>query len=203
MRNKLKISWMWGLLLPLWFVLQGCHSSKVYSDYVEGIDFSQFKTFAWLPSHDTSKSLYDNKMVMNNMRNEINNQMELRGYSVDTKNPDVLLLLHANFEDRQELVRTPIYSTYSYYYPGFYAGPGYPFYYNYYNTIPNVVGYDIRPVEFTQGTIVIDMIRSSTNELIWRGWTKTEIDNPEKFKKDVDKAVDDIFKKFPVAKKKK
>ena len=31
--------------------------------------------------------------------------------------PDLLLLLHTNFEEKQELVRTPVYSSYNYYYP--------------------------------------------------------------------------------------
>lgn len=186
-------------------LLTACTSRKVYSDYVEGIDFNQFKTFAWLPSTegDSSEDLYNNEIVISNIQKQVNDEMKARGLEVNTENPDLLILLHLNFQQREELVRTPIYSSYNYYYPGFYAGPGYPYYYYYYNTVPSISGYDIRPVEFTQGTIVVDVVRAETKELIWRGWSETRIDDPEKFKKQIQKTVQGIYKEYPVRRPKK
>ena len=48
------------------------------------------------------------------------------------------------------------------------------------------------------GTLTIDMFDSSNKQLIWRGSSSdTLADKPEKNEKKLDKAVADMFKKFP------
>lgn len=189
------------LMLSLILMLSQCNPVKVYSDRMEGVNFERFNTFAWLPSRDTSgNSLHENPIVLQNLRNTINKELFMRGYEIDTRDPDILVLVHVNFKEVQELVQTPVYSSYGYYYPGFYATPGYPFNYSYYNTVPNIAGYNIQSVEFTRGTVVIDVIKSESNELIWRGWANTDIEDPDDFQRDMRKVVEEIFEKYPVDK---
>jgi hypothetical protein len=183
-------------------IISGCSTTRAYSDAREGVNFTQFQSFAWLPDSDSiQEDIYDNQIVRENIRSHITSELKDRGYSVNSENPDLLVLMHVNFEDKEELLRSPIYSSYGYYYPGFYAGPGYPYYYNYYGSVPYVSGYDIRTVEFTEGTIVVDIIKADTKELIWRGWSETRIDDPDHFRKDINASVDEIFDEYPLGEK--
>ena len=195
---------LWAIIgmLIIYSSVSGCRSTRVFSDYVEGVDYGQFRTFAWLPADDSTEgSLFKNPIVFQNLRNNINKELFARGYEIDPRSPDLLILVHANFREVQELVQTPVYGSYGYYYPGFYAGPGTPYNYMYYNTIPNIAGYNIQSVEFTQGTVVIDVIQKEANELIWRGWAQTDITDPDDFRKVMRKVVEDIFEKYPKKRK--
>lgn len=177
----------------------GCSSARVYSDYVQDVNFERFDSFAWLPTPDTVEgSVYENEILMQNIRSYVNREMFERGYSIDTKDPDLLVLVHTNFERREELVRTPIYSSYNYYYPGFYAGPAYPYYYYDYGRVPFVTGYDIRELTYTEGVVVVDIINQENNTLIWRGWIEETVDDPTEFREDVSSRIDDLFEEYPV-----
>lgn len=187
------------LMISAGFGLAACSSANVYSDYVQGVNYERFDTFAWLPTPDTvQESVYENDILMQNIRGYVNREMMERGYKIDTKNPDLLVLVHTNFEQREELVRTPIYSSYNYYYPGFYAGPAYPYYYYDYMGVPFVQGYDIRELTYTEGMVVVDIINKANNTLIWRGWIEDAVNNPQEFRNDLSKMTDELFEEFPV-----
>lgn len=48
------------------------------------------------------------------------------------------------------------------------------------------------------GNLTVDVFDGSTKQLLWRGEASDAVgDNPEKNEKKMDKAVDDMFKKFP------
>ena len=48
------------------------------------------------------------------------------------------------------------------------------------------------------GTLVLDMYTTNDKHLIWRGTASDTLsDNPERNEKNLDKAVDKMFKKFP------
>lgn len=198
--------WVYIILMGMMLgSLGSCSSARVYSDKVQGVDLSRFKTYAWLPSPkdttDGNKNALSSDIADQNIRAAVDREMQSRGYRLDPTNPDLLVLQHTNFQNRQETVRSPIYSSYNYYYPGFYAGPWYPYYYSGYSSMPYITGYDIRQIEYTEGKVVIDVIDRDKHQLVWRGWSTEEIDT----QKDVNKLykhVEDIFDKYPVKAKK-
>lgn len=124
--------------------------------------------------------------------------MAVRGYSINVENPDLLILTHTMFQEREEYVRTPVYSSYSYFGPGFYAGPWYNYYYLGYTSIPQVVGYDIEKIDYVEGRIVIDIIDRKENKVVWRGWSKGEKDDPKEVQEDLKETIDEIFEEYPV-----
>lgn len=192
------------LIIIVSTVLSSCYSTKVHSNKAKGVDLSKFNTYAWLPIVDTaSGSLYYNEIVQENLIDQVNKEMRARNYSIDTANPDLLILLHLSFNQEQEnVVRSyPFYGTYPYYFHGFS-----PFYWNsnfypYYNTIGNVYAEEMATFEYTTGTLVIDIIQNSNDKLIWRGWSKERI-NPEKTSRELEEIVSEIFEKYPVEKQK-
>ena len=202
------------------FILSACGpTTTVYSDKLQGVNFSQFQTYAILPIVDSaSSSLYHNAILEQNLVNSINREMRVRGYVLDTENPDILVNLHLKLKDKEETVmeRYPLTSTYDYYtpvtdpltvdpgvvYPP--LGPQYtaPYYYPYYNRVTTVYGTELKEIEYTQGTVVIDIIRSSDNHLIWRGWSQ-EIIQPDIATSELQYVVEQIYTEYPVAENKK
>jgi hypothetical protein len=182
-------------------IMGGCSSARTYSDQVQGADFSVYKTYAWLPldkGDTTAKAIMDNEITYQNIIKAADEAMAERGYVLDTKNPDVLLKAHTMFEKERDVVRSPLYSSYNYYYyPGSPTGLWNPYYYNGYYNAPYVTAYDLREIEYIEGRIVIDVIDRQKKRLMWRGWSEEEIVD----QKDVDdlyESVEDIFKKYPV-----
>lgn len=182
----------------------GCSSARINSDQVVGVDFSAFKTYAWLPNgrDTTNKSILNNEITLQNIRAAADKEMMGRGYRLDASDPDLLLMAHTNFEKREEIVTRPYYSSYSYYHPGFSVGPWYPYYYSGYYNVPYIHGYGIEEIQYTEGTVVIDVIDREKNQLIWRGWSEERLYDYE----DVEalyENVDKIFAEYPVKARKK
>lgn len=200
-------------ILLLFFVIWGCSpASTVYSDQLQGVDFNQFRTYAVLPVVDTaSNSLYHNAILEQNLIASIDREMTARGYTLDRENPDVLVNLHLKLRDRQETVvnRYPLTSTYDYYSPALdptlntqihpQLGPQYTgtYYYPHYQRISTIYGTEMRQIEYTEGTVVIDLIRTNDSYLIWRSWSQETID-PNAATSDLQFVVEQIFREYPV-----
>lgn len=182
-------------------VVAGCSSARTYSDQVKGVSFNSYKTYAWLPPESTDTTgneVLDNDITYQNLKAEADKEMARRGFTLNTENPDVLLRLHTNFQERHDIVRSPLYSSYNYYwYPASPTGLWNPYYYGGYYNAPYVTAYDLRQVDYTEGTVTIDMIDRKQGRMVWRGWSDEEISS-EKDVKQMYKDVDKIFKKFPV-----
>jgi hypothetical protein len=56
-------------------------------------------------------------------------------------------------------------------------------------------------IEYEQGTIVLDVVNTQTNRVVWRGWAQDSIDgmidNQELLRKEVNKAVARMMELFP------
>ena len=171
-------------------------SPAVYTDKAEGVNFTAYQTYAYLPSgerEEVSDTRFTEKII-----NEVNQEMQARGYRLDNQNPDLLVNVSTMYEEEEELRRTPVAGTYDYYTPGFYAPTTLdPYYYTGYNTIPTVTGYGIREVEYTEGTFVIDIIDSNDNKIVWRGWSETPV-QPTDLDESIREYVDNIFEEYPV-----
>ncbi len=180
-------------------MLVGCYSqSQIYSDQVRNVDLNKYSTYAWLPSQDRGDtSLYNNEILQSNLIATVDDQLQMRGFKGDGKNPDLLVLMHIMFEHETEVERTPRYSSYNYLYPSWYVFGGYAYYYNAYDRITYIDGFDIDTVHYTEGTVVVDIIEAKTNKLLWRGWSERLI-SPATYKNSLEKDVKAIFKEFPV-----
>lgn len=206
-------------IISLLLIISACSpAATVYSDQLQGVDFNQFRTYAVLPVIDSaSNSLYHNAILEQNLIMSIDREMKTRGYTLDNTNPDVLVNLHLKLQDRQQTVvnRYPLTSTYNYYTPltdpnavdprtvhpqlgAQYTGS---YYYPQYQSISTVYGTEMRELEYTEGTVVIDLIRTSDSYLIWRGWSQETVD-PNAATSDLQFVVEQIFREYPVKERK-
>jgi len=53
---------------------------------------------------------------------------------------------------------------------------------------------------YEEGTLIVDLFDAKTQEAVWRGTATQDLSsNPEKQSKNIDKAVQKLFSKFPPA----
>lgn len=52
--------------------------------------------------------------------------------------------------------------------------------------------------EYTEGTLILDIIDRSTDELVWRGSVSGNVEGISRLRKQIEKGVKAIMKKYPV-----
>lgn len=189
--------------------LVACYSptKNIYqSEKTPGVDFKNYKTYAWLPTKDTSfTKLASKKNVELALAQAVSQQLNMRGMQFDSLTPDCLftysLVLTKTYQVGQE--PPPVYA------PQSNAG-ALPGQYNMYYYVPASTAYynpelyqgSMKVTTFRDGTLVIDMIDRKTNKIIWRTDAQGKVE--EKDRKGVRPTINEIvpimFKKFPISK---
>ena len=161
--------------------LQGCATMNVSSHIERGVDFAQFRTWDFgpadaLPTGDPR--LDNNPFFKDYLEGAVGKALEVRHYGrVTSGTPDLLVHYHANISKSFDV-----------------------------NGVDNRNGYcydNCEPViiEYEQGTIVLDVVDTHTNRVVWRGWAQQNvngmIDNQELLRKEVNKAVTRMMELFP------
>lgn len=201
MKNKL-----WIAALTLVVALSACTSAykTVSTDYDRSVDFTQYKTFAWLPDKaDSANTPYNNEIIRNNIKNYFGQCMSDRAYKVDQENPDLLLQLVITNAKKEKVVTTypPAYYYRPYYYGSYYYLPyRFGYYYNYYPSYGyGYSGYSTtQKQEYVNGAITLNFIDRKTNKLIWTGTAEGDIYDPSVIERDLHPAVHSIIEQYPV-----
>lgn len=200
---------LWAITTIFIVMLIGCGTTynTVSSDYDRAVDFTQYKTFAWLPDKaDTINTPYNNEIIRNNIRNYFGQCMSDRGYNVDLENPDLLMQLVIT-SAKKERIFTSYPSSYyynPYYFGSFYYSPySYGYYYRYYPTYR--YGYSGYPgfsttqkQEYVKGSITLNLIDRKANKLVWSGNAEGDIYDPSNIGHDLHPAVHRILEQYPV-----
>lgn len=184
--NKRNIYIAFALLL---LGASGC----AVTDFDRSADFAQYKRFAWGESHvDVRNPVYDSDLINKRVRQIVEEEFARRGIVRNEDNPDFIVSYHTYTEKKE---RTSASSPYAYrYFPfGFYpfAFGWVPFGYPYMMGAPQVA-------EYTEGTLIIDITDRRADELIWRGSVSGNVDDIPRLRKQIEKGVRAIMKKYPV-----
>ena len=179
-------------------LLSGCIASGIYSNVDETINFKNYNTYAWLPNGDSLEyAAYDRERIHEAIVDQVPKELQFRGMRLNRENPDMIVGVHTMFEEQTRTMRQPIYRSYGYY-PGWYINPWYgPYYFYGFTTMHPFADDYIETVPYTEGTLVIDVVDKESNKIVWRGWTRNEID-PVRFVWDVEDYVHKIFEKYPI-----
>jgi hypothetical protein len=175
-----------GLVLLLVPFL-ACQSITVSTDWDTTKDFSQFKSYAWMPHppDHPDHERYHNALIDARVREAVNTEMAARGMRYSTlEGADLLVTYYLGME--QKLDVSTIYTSYGYGYRGWYGG--------------GPVAADTRVSQYEEGTLMVDILLPPNKDLLWRGTASTRVgrsSNPEKSQKTINKAVGKMFKKFP------
>jgi len=164
-------------------MLGGCAPVSVGSHVAPQIDFLRYRTFDWgpvdpLPVGDVR--LEESAFFQDHMQGAVERQMAFRGYErAEPGDPaDLQIHVHAVIHRRLEVNELD-------------AGRGLC------SRNACVAGV----TEFQEGTLVVDVIDTQTNRLIWRGWARNTLgdtlQNQDRLATRIDHAVAALLDRLP------
>jgi uncharacterized protein DUF4136 len=166
--------------LVLGTVALSAQAQKPQIQWNNSYAFDAVKTFAWQDTPETS--LEDRNPFMHSLiKNTIEAELATSGLTEVEANPDVWVNYHASTTTDTQL-RTDSYG----YSMGGYGMAGW----GYYGMAAGPVSSTTRVVEYTRGTLVVDIWDAKSKELVWRGTVSDTLpDNVQKAEKLVVKAI--------------
>lgn len=146
----------------------GARAQSVQSDFDRAFDFSKLKTFAFAPQQrGPNDPLAANPLNDRRIRTALDSQLVAHGYTQDsTGASDFLVAYHAATRARTSL------DAWGY-------GPG------------RWRGGRVDVNQYTEGTLIVDMVDPASKQLLWRGTATGTIQL-----KDVDKKIREAAKKL-------
>ena len=173
------------LTIGMLSVLAACSGISVNQDFVPGIDFQAYQTYAWMPNQgETSGS---NPMANQRIRSAIEGQLREDGFrEITSGEPDFYVGYHLILDEEVD------YTTYNDYWG---AGWSYRGFYG-----PGMTTSRTTAVRYTVGTLVIDFFDAEERSLAWRGTAEGQIhetSNPRERQARADEAVAKILSQFP------
>ena len=119
--------------------------------------------------------MLNNRIIDRRVRDDITRAFVARGYVVVEERPDFVVLYSTEALEVTDLDED--YGPYSRWW-----------------------GYCCEVDEFTEATVVIDVVDPRNGELLWRGGGESRVsDNPDKYARQLTRAVDAIVEKYPLA----
>ena len=159
----------------------GCATMTVSSHIERGISFAEYATYDWGPPDGlpTGDPRLDNNPFFNDhLQAAIEKSMARKGYELAvTGGADLLIHYHASVNQKIDVY-----------------GVDHRYGYCYENCEPQYSDYE-------QGTLIIDVVDTHTNKVVWRGWAQDSmngiIDNQQRLEKRVDDSVARMMERLP------
>lgn len=162
----------------------GCSSISITSDYNPATDFSSYTSFAIYDGVVKDSKLENVPLAKKRVLEAINNEMQKKGLiPADTSNASIIIFAQGGTTEKMNV------TDYGYGYGGWW-GP-YPY------------GRNIDVSYYTQGSLVIDFVDNSKDELVWRGIGTGALKDqgtPEERQAYIDEAVAKILSQYPPVK---
>lgn len=157
-----------ALLILALIVVGGCTQLDVYSDYDHDADFTRYQTYRWL-ERDKAEGIVP--LYDKRIRTRVDEQLAAKGMrKIEDGDVDVIVSYEAVMQERVQM------RTADYFWPG----------------------YQPELERYQQGTLIIDLVDPSANQVIWRGIANGVFDeNPQKASEQLNKAIEKIIKRYP------
>ena len=160
-------------------MLTGCASMKVTSYSKPGIDFTRYQTYDWEAADRLSTGdprLDNNPFFHERVQADVEKQLATRGFEKTTSGrPDLLIRYHASIRQRLDVNS---------------ADPD-----------GHCRGEDCQPYVYDKGALVLDLVDTRTNSLVWRGWAEGSvegiIDNQDWMEQKIDEVAARILERLP------
>ena len=165
--------------------LSGCATMMTVSSHVDrNVNFAQYRTFDWgpadaLPTGDPR--LDRDPFFKDHVQGAVERGLAARGMALSSSGtPDLLIHYHANISQRLDV-----------------------------NTVDRGYGYcrstdcPSETVWYEAGTLILDVVDSRTNKVIWRGWAQNSVEdilgNQDRMAETIDRAVTRMLRHLPPA----
>jgi hypothetical protein len=170
-------------------LLTACSSYDIKYDYDLDSDFSAFKTYRWIPRPESTgatsarTAVQSNTLLDKRIRAAVDAQLAAKGFTQSEDNPDLLVVYHTGLQNKVEV------TDWGYTYAGSYWG---------------WAGRDIDVYNYTEGTLIVDLVQASNRQLAWRG-SATGVVEPGRPPEEVEARLHDvvarIFANYPPPRK--
>jgi hypothetical protein len=162
------------------FGLLACASTQVNYDHDPSYDFGSLRSWDWMaePGQVQGAAGVRSPLVEQRIREAIGRNLDAKGYPrVEGGDSDFRVAFHGGADQKLD-VRTT-YDTYGY------------------RWRVSVERTEVR--QYTEGTLIIDIVDGDQNELVWRGIGVVEVHagSPEEITEQVNQVVTDVLKVFP------
>jgi Domain of unknown function (DUF4136) len=172
------------LFIVLAVTITSCSSVKVAYDYDKQVDFTKYKTYAFT---DEVAKLPVDDLNRERITSAVAAELTAKGFT-KSDNPDVLIDIFITAKKRTEAVANTS--------GGGYGGYGYGRYGYGGGFSTTTVNYN----EYTDGTLLINMVDKSTEKIAWQGRGTKTIDedaSASKREQNINYAVKQIFTNYP------
>ena len=159
-----------------------CASPKIGYDYDSSANFNGYHIYDWVADKQevTGDKRLDNRLVDGRMRNAIETQLRVKGYTASlNKRPDFYVAYHLGVKDMMKGSSTQNY-----------IGDRSQ------GTFTKIS--DIQP--YKEGTLLIDIVDATSQQLVWRGSALAEVDTgmtPEERNEHISNIIHALFAHFP------
>ncbi len=152
---------IWALsILP--FLTGACSSIRVTTDYDRKADYAALKTYNWAEPDKNQRTdpRIDWQFVDAPVRRAANQELVAKGYTLaGTGQPDFTLVYYVVLENRVEPVESVLPARY----------PMYGYQYTVSGNISWVLASPGQTRQYTQGSLMLDIVDARTNQALWRG----------------------------------
>ncbi len=171
---------IWQLTLIALALIVGCATVNIRSESAPTADFTKYKTFNFPVNVDdfAANVIRANPFLHKEMLRMLEQTMVAKGYVKTDKKPDLFVVYHVTTEQKTSVTT----------YTGGYYGWGYHGW---------GVGYtDVRVDNYTEGSLIIDLVDAEEEELVWRGWATGTIEDRPNYDRLRD-VVNGVLAEFP------
>ena len=148
-----------------------CASAKIGYDYDHSANFSAYHTYEWMPGDQprTGDRRVDSSVVDMRLRIAIGTQLRLKGYTTSgNRKPDFYVAYHIAVKDMAPHVSSQYYSD---------GMAGHAFTHSAdTRSASSTHTTAIEAPTYMAGTLLIDIIDTTSNKLVWRGTAAGQVD---------------------------
>jgi len=173
------------LLPALLLMLAGCATGpQIYSNSDPQGEFANYRTYGFAEPLGTDREGYSS-LLSQYLKTAVSRELGARGYQ-QSDNPDLLVNFYTESKERVQSTTT--------------AAPGYGGFYGYRRGYYGVWGgYETRTIQYTEGTLVVDLIDARRKQLVWEGIAVDRVreENLRNLQNTIDQSVAQMFEQYP------
>lgn len=179
----MKQSFSLPTLLGVTALLACAASVRVSQDYDPAFSFADLQTYGWIQESSMArdKSGVRYPLVESRIQDAVDRELAAKGYrKADADQADFLVAFHAAAQEKLD-----VFTTYDYYGYGWRGG---------------FVAPRTTVTQYTEGTLILDIIDRALEQLIWRGIGTQMVSSdqdPEKLTERINEGVRAILADFP------
>lgn len=160
-----------GICAVIALALTGCTAIAVQHDYDPDVDFSAYRSFAWMPMTAQQSGVPDHlsgPFLDKRIRKALAEELTGSGLHYAPESADVLVAYQLRYKRKSE-----VHAAY-----------------------PHAI--DVR--RYREGTLIVDLVDPDTKALIWRGWSVSDLHrstDPQQEQAQIERAVRKILARYP------